>query len=340
MMLFLVASPARGTTRSRGTMASADSTITRLKQRILFITVLAVSGLLRLMPRRFRLTLGRLAGALVFALDARHRKETIHHLDLAFGESKDEKEKVAIARGAFEHFGAMFFELMTLGNASGERIGRIVEFEGLENYEKARAAGKGVVLVAAHFGNWEVHAIAHGHRLGPIGVVARVQDNPYFTRWLEKIRTASGNRVLYKERALKGMLRLLKKGETIAVLVDQNVAKESGVFVDFFGRQAAATPVVSWLAVKTGAALIPVFTLPLSDGRYRLIYDQPIDANLYRLQPRARAVQELTQRAASVLESYVRRHPQFWLWMHRRWKTRPADEAVTESTATVARGVG
>ncbi len=96
--------------------------------------------------------------------------------------------------------------------------------------------------------------------------------------------------------------------------------------MDFFGRKAATTPVPSWLAVKTGAALVPVFTLPLSDGRYRLIYEQPIDERLYAATDRKRAVQRLTQECASVLETYVRRNPEYWLWMHRRWRTRPADE--------------
>jgi KDO2-lipid IV(A) lauroyltransferase len=222
----------------------------------------------------------------------------------------------------------MFFELLTLGKPSWRRIERMVEFEGLENYCRAREAGRGVLLVAAHFGNWEIHALAHGYRLGPMTVVARLQGNPHYNRRLEEIRTASGNSVLYKERALAGMLRLLKDGGTVAILIDQNVAREDGIFVEYFGHLAAATPVASWLAVKTGAALVPVFTLPLADGRYRLIYEEPIDAGQYSGPDRRQTVQELTQQCSRVLEGHVRRNPEYWLWMHRRWKTRPAGEAM------------
>jgi KDO2-lipid IV(A) lauroyltransferase len=267
-------------------------------------------------------------GSIVFTLDAKHRAVTLNNLDMAFGSTKTAEEKYAISRGTFRHFGAMLFELLSLGRPSRRRVERMVEFEGVDNYFRARQAGKGVLLVAAHFGNWEIHAIAHGYRMGPMAVVARLQDNPHFNRWLEEIRTVSGNTVLYKRRALARVMRFIKDGETVAVLVDQNVAREDGVFVEYFGRLAATTPVASWLAVKTGAALVPVFTLPLADGRYRLIYEKPIDLSLYSGPDRHEVVRNLTQHCARVLEGYVRRNPEFWLWLHRRWKTRPADEGM------------
>lgn len=304
----------------------------RARNDLAYAATVAAGWLLRFVPRRVVLFLGRLVGELVFRLDTRHRNITIENLDGAFGGSKTDREKWAIARGTFRHFGGMIFELVGLGRATRRQIEKIVEFEGLENFEQARAAGKGVLLVAAHFGNWEVHAIAHGYRLGPLAVVARLQDNPHYNKLLEKIRTASGNTVLYKHRALARMMRLLKDGETVAVLIDQNVAREDGLFVEFFGRKAATTPVASWLALKTGAALVPVFTLPLADGRYRLIYETPVDARAFSALPRQEAAQALTQECARVLEGFVRRNPEYWLWMHRRWKTRPAEEPSAEES--------
>jgi KDO2-lipid IV(A) lauroyltransferase len=270
-------------------------------------------------------------GNALFNLDAKHQAVTLTNLEKAFGETKTEEERYAIARGTYRHFGAMFFEMLSLGKPSRGRLERIVEFEGIENYERARDAGRGVLLIAAHFGNWEVHALAHGYRFGPMAVVARLQDNPHFNRWLEEIRLVSGNTVLYKQRALARMLRLLKDGETVAVLIDQNVGREDGVFVEFFGRLAATTPVASWLAFKTGAAMVPVFTLPLADGRYRLIYERPIDRQLYAGPDRRLVVQNLTQECARVLEEYVRRNPEYWLWLHRRWKTRPSKESPVQA---------
>jgi KDO2-lipid IV(A) lauroyltransferase len=300
----------------------------RLKHHIEYGVALLIAWCLRILPRRTRLAIGRLVGSLVFAVDKRHQAITLANVDQAFGSEKTSEEKRAIARGAYRHFGAMFFELLTIGKPSARRIERTVEFEGLDNYHRANAAGKGVILVAAHFGNWEIHAIAHGYRAAPMAVVARIQDNPHFNRWLEDIRTVSGNTVLYKQRALARMMRLLKDGGTVAVLIDQNVTQEDGVFVEYFGRLAATTPVVSWLAYRTGAALVPVFTLPLADGRYRLIYEKPIDLSLYAGPDRHEVAQNLTQHCARILEGYVRRNPEYWLWMHRRWKTRPPGEEM------------
>ena len=304
----------------------------RLQNDLAYALTIFVGAILRVLPRRTRLFIGRLAGELVFRLDKRHRDITFRNLDRAFGESKTDAEKWAIARGTFRHFGSMIFDLLGMGVPSERRVDKIVEFEGVENYEEARAPGRGVLLVAAHFGNWEIHAVAHGYRLGPLAVVARLQDNTHYNRLLERIRTAPGNTVLYKQRALARMMRLLKDGETVAVLIDQNVAREDGLFVEFFGRKAATTPVASWLAIKTGAALIPVFTLPLSDGRYRLIYEKAIDTRRYAGLPREDAAREITQECARVLEAYVRRNPEFWLWMHRRWKTRPVDDDEAAQT--------
>ncbi len=303
----------------------------RIRHRLEYTVALTLGSSMRLLPRRARLAIGRAVGNAVFNLDTKHQAVTLTNLERAFGETKTAEERYAIARGTYRHFGAMFFELLSFGKPSQERLERIVEFEGIENYERAREAGRGVLLIAAHFGNWEVHALAHGYRLGPMAVVARLQDNPLFNRWLEEIRLISGNTVLYKQRALARMMRLLKDGETVAVLIDQNVGREDGVFVEFFGRLAATTPVASWLAYKTGAAMVPVFTLPLADGRYRLIYEKPIDRQLYSGTDRRQAVQNLTQECARVLEGYVRRNPEYWLWLHRRWKTRPSQESPVQA---------
>jgi len=304
----------------------------RIHHYLEYLSCLLVGWTLRVLPRRARHYLGRLAGGALFRMDKKHQAVTLNNLSLAFGASKTDAEKFGIARGAYRHFGAMMFELLSIGKPSWHRLERMVEFEGTENYERAREAGRGVLLIAAHFGNWEIHAMAHGYRFGPMSVIARLQENPYFNLMLERIRTVNGNAVFYKERALPRMMRRLKEGETVAVLIDQNVAREDGVFVDFFGRPASTTPVASWLAFKTGAALVPVLTLPLSDGRYRLIYEKPVDRHLYAGPDRRQVVQNLTQSCATVLEGYVRRHPEFWLWMHRRWKTQPAADRPEPAT--------
>lgn len=301
-----------------------------MKHLFEYAAVTAIAAILRVLPRRVRLGCGRRLGSVVFALDARHRAITIDNVSRAFGDEKTEEEKRGIAEGAFRHFGAMLIELITFGRPSKDDVDALVELVGEEHYERARARAKGVIIATAHFGNWEVHGVSHGYHFGPIHVLARVQDNPYLNRWLEKIRTIPGNGVIYKQNALGQMRRLLKNGETVAVLLDQNVHLEDAVFVDFFGRKAATTPVPAWFALKMDVALVPAFCFPLPDGRYRAEYAEPIVADRYRDMDRDEAILAITQELARVQEQTIRRHPELWLWMHRRWRTRPPEETDSE----------
>ncbi len=308
-----------------------------MKHRIEYAFARIASAFARLLPRKARLAIGRVLGSLVFTLDRRHREITMQNVDLAFGDEKTAEEKRAIARGAFRHFGAMLFEMMTIGRPGRRDLEPLFEFEGVEHVDAAQRRGKGTILIAAHFGNWELHAIAHGYLVGKLNLVAREQDNLYLNRWLEEIRKISGNDIVYKQRALRQMRRLLRDGEAIAFVTDQNVHLEDAVFVDFFGRKAATTPVASWFALKTGAALVPAFCYPLPDGRYHAVYERAIDCERYRDVEPAEAVVALTQELAAVQERYIRQHPDCWLWMHRRWRTRPPEE--TERSAARAVGV-
>jgi KDO2-lipid IV(A) lauroyltransferase len=297
--------------------------IPKMKHRTEYLLTRAAGWAARPLPYGARLAIGRSLGSLVYALDARHREITLANVEMAFGAEKTSAERKAIAEGAFRHFGAMLFEMLTLGRPTREDLESRFEFEGAERYEAARSRGKGVILVAAHFGNWELHAVAHGYRFGRIHLVAREQDNPYLNRWLEEIRGISGNEVVYKNRALGQTRKLLREGGTVAIVTDQNVHLQDAVFVDFFGRKAATTPVASWFALKTGAALVPVFCYPVGRGRYRAVYEGPLDVEPYRSLGRDAAIAAVTQELASIQERYIRRAPQCWLWMHRRWRTRP-----------------
>lgn len=310
-----------------------------MKHVLEYLFTRIASLLVRLLPRRARLAVGSALGGMVYALDRRHRGITLQNVERAFGSGKSEEEKQAIARGAFRHFGAMLFEMITLGRPTREDLDALVEIEGLDRVERARARGKGVILVAAHFGNWELHAIAHGYRLGKLYLVAREQDNRYLNRWLEDIRNISGNEVVYKSRALGQMRKLMRDGEVVAFVIDQNVHLEDAVFVDFFGRKAATTPVASWFALKTGAALVPVFCWPRPDGRYQAVYEEPVDLEPYRGLDRGEAMTALTQKLVGIQEKYIRQHPELWLWMHRRWRTRPPEEKQEVASGSVAERV-
>lgn len=305
------------------------SSLEPMKHVAEYMLARAAGAAARCLPRGGRLAIGRSLGSLVYALDGRHRRITLANVHRAFGAEKSAAEKKAIAEGAFRHFGAMLFEMLTLGRPAKEELESRFEFEGVERLEEARRRGKGVILVAAHFGNWELHAIAHGYRFGKIHPVAREQDNPYLNRWLEEIRAISGNEVIYKDRAVSQVRRRIRDGEIVAIVTDQNVHLEDAVFVDFFGQKAATTPIASWFALKTGAALVPAFSYPLPGGRYRAVYEGPIDLEPYRGLDRDAAVAAVTQKLASIQESHIRKAPDCWLWMHRRWRTRPPEEKET-----------
>jgi len=294
-----------------------------------------ISRLVRVLPRRVYLWCGRVVGSLFFFVDRKHRHITIDHVKLAFGTEKSEIAIKRTARDSFRHFGSMLFELVALKCSLVKELDSRVCFDGSENFEKASDLGKGVILVTAHYGNWELHAIAHGARFDPMHVVARRQENPYLNCWLESIRKISGNQVVYKQQALRRTRTLIKKGETVAFVIDQNVSREEAVFVDFFGRKAATTPVAAWFALKTGAALVPAFSIPLSDGRYRLVYEKAVDCDGYQGMRFEDAVVAVTQELADVQERYIRAHPECWLWMHRRWKTRPPEEIKVSGPTTV-----
>jgi KDO2-lipid IV(A) lauroyltransferase len=220
----------------------------------------------------------------------------------------------------------VLFDILWLQARTPEQIRALVEVRGAEHVEKAMAAGRGALMVTCHIGNWELHGVAHGLLFGAIHVVARPLDNPLLDRRLCALRTIGGNTVVYKQRALAQILRALREGGGIAILIDQNVHPGDGLFVDFFGRKAATTTVAAALAVKTGCALVPCRTELLRDGRYRLTYAPAVEWTPSG--DRQRDVACLTQRLTRQIEAWVRETPEQWLWMHRRWKTRPPGESA------------
>jgi KDO2-lipid IV(A) lauroyltransferase len=177
-----------------------------------------------------------------------------------------------------------------------------------------------VLFFTGHFGFWELHAIHHGSAFEPIGVIARALDNPRLNQLLEQIRGVTGNHCIYREGAVRRVLKTLHAGHGVAMLIDQHMHSPDAIWVNFFQRPAATTSTLAALALRTGCPVIPVFALPLPGGRYKFVYETPVDP------PSADdpdAIREFTQRCTDVLEMHVRRHPELWLWMHRRWRGAP-----------------
>ena len=289
-----------------------------MKDAIEYAIVRAVNGVIRLMPMPAVRACGDLLGGAAYHLDRFHRRIAIDNLSHAFP-SKSPAERRALARAMFGHFGSLLLELMKFGTLSEEEMLARVEFDGVERVRHAYDKGRGVLFFTGHFGYWEMQAIVHALRYPRVSMLARPLDNPRLHAMLEGIRTRTGNSVIYRQGAIRKVMRELGENRGIAILIDQHLHTPDAVYVDYFRRPAATTSALAALALRTGAPVIPVFALPLPRGRYRLIYEHPVDPP----QPDSPdPIREFTQRCTDVLEMYVRRHPDQWLWMHRRWRER------------------
>jgi KDO2-lipid IV(A) lauroyltransferase len=273
------------------------------------------------LPRSVALALGNVVGRLIGALDRRHVAVAEENLRHAFPDWAPER-RLRTARGVYAHFGRMILDILWLRGHSRDEVMSRLDVIGREHVEKAYSGRRGAIFVTAHLGNWEVIGLAHGWTFGPIEVIARPLDNPALDRRMCAFREMAGNRVVYKQDALRQVLRTLHAGGGVAILMDQNVQEKDGIFVDFFGRPAATTTVAAALAVKTGCALVPGHTTIGPDGRYRAVYDPPLQwtPSGDKQADIARLTQELTR----VIEGWIRQHPEQWLWIHRRWKTQPS----------------
>ena len=288
-----------------------------------YALVVVTMWMARVLPWRAVRALGSGLGFLFHTFDRRHRRIALKNLEAAFPRKPD-ADRQAIIRNVFGHFGRLLFELLKFSGLSRDEVLARVEIEGGERIRDARAKGRGALLFTGHFGYWEINAIAHAAAFAPIGVLARPLDNRRLHDLLERMRGCQGNYVIYRRGALRRVLKALNANDGVAILIDQHIQAPDAVTVNFFDRPAATTLALGVLALRTGAPVIPVFALPNGTGRYRLVYERPVDppAN-----DSPEALRDFTQRCTDVLEMQVRRHPELWLWMHRRWR----DSEVAET---------
>jgi KDO2-lipid IV(A) lauroyltransferase len=281
-----------------------------------FAAVRLVATVVSLLPMRVVRRCGAALGRLAYALDAAHRRIALENLAAAFP-SRPARERRMLARAMFAHFGSLLLELLKFGTYTPDQMRGAIDVEGEERARQAYQQERGVLFFTGHFGYWEIQGIVEPLLGHPISVLARPLDNARLNEMLERIRTRTGNSVIYRQGAVRKILRELAANHGVALLIDQHLHTPDAVYVDFFRRPAATTSALAALALRTGAPVIPVFALPLPGGRYRLVYEHPVDPPHADT---ADAVREFTQRCTDVLEMYVRRHPELWLWMHRRWR--------------------
>jgi KDO2-lipid IV(A) lauroyltransferase len=220
-----------------------------------------------------------------------------------------------IVDGVFRSIARVLAAFAQFPRITRENVHEWIRYEGLENFQQGLARGRGVLVATAHLGNWELSAFAHAWMTGPMNIVVRPLDNPQIDEIVEHYRALSGNPIISKRE----ILRALKANQSVGILIDQNTSLDQGVFVDFFGVKACAGTAFAKLAHHSGAAVVPGFAFwSESQKKYVLRFYPEIEMS--------GDVARDTQRIHSSLESAIREYPDQWLWIHRRWKTRPPGE--------------
>ena len=264
--------------------------------------------------------LGRLLGDLWFYTDHRHRGIAVGNLQRAFPNELNAADRMRLAREVFRNLALMPFELgWSLRRTQAENLSRI-KVLGREHLEEAQGRRKGVLILTAHTGNWEMlTAAAAGFRL-TVNVVYRPLDSLTLERLVGGLRSRFGARLIPRAGSLRAMIRALRRGEAVALLMDQNVGWRKGVFAPFFGSRACTHKVMAVLALKTGAPVVPLF-MRRENGRFMAEFQAALPTR--STGDRTADVDWNTHRYNQVIEAFVRRYPDQWLWLHRRWKTRP-----------------
>jgi len=284
-------------------------------------TLLTLYGVL---PRRVARAAGTGLGAFAWAVLPRLRLSGLRNLELAYPDLPV-AERERMLRNLYRSLGWQLAEFCQMRRYTRENTRGLARYEGLENYLTARDRGTGVLIVTAHLGAWELSSFWHSLMGYPMTMVIRRLDNPRVDQLVNDIRCLHGNKVVHKDDFARGLLSAMRRGETVGILMDTNMTPPQGVFVPFFGVEACTASGLARVALRTGAAVLPGFMVwEPSEEKYVLRFGAEIA--LVQTGDDDRDVLENTARFTAAIEEMVRRYPEQWLWVHRRWKTRPEGE--------------
>ena len=282
------------------------------------LALVAVKSL-EVLPLRAAERLARIYAGLLDLAIPRLRRVARRNLSFAIPEL-DGGERERIVNGVFQSVARLLLAFARLPSIHRDNVAQWIRCEGGEHFAAAQRRGRGVLFATAHLGNWELSAYAHALLTGPMHVLVRPLDNPLLDRFVERRRALSGNRVIAKQEYARAIFKALAANEAVGVLIDQNAALGTGAFIDFFGVPASAGTGFARIAARAGAAVIPGFALWCqAERRYILRFYPPV--------PLTGDAARDTQALQAQLESVIREYPDQWLWIHRRWKTRPPGEA-------------
>jgi len=270
--------------------------------------------------------LGKGIGELLFRFGGNRKKVILTNLDIVFKKTISAREKETIAKNSLIQLVVSALQCLWLRADPEKRSYELFvgEPEGLKVVRDCLERKKGVFILSAHYGNWEAMGVRHGYfDIPPLHSIARRLDNPYIEKEALRFRSFSGNVIFHKDTSLMKLVRRVKSNGCVAVLLDQNTAK-GGVFVDFLGKKAATARSVASLSLLTGAAIVPMFCISQGKGRYKIRYGPEI--KFESLGDKEKDIIGLTQLCVDFIGNQIRQNPDPWMWIHRRWKTRPQEE--------------
>jgi len=295
-----------------------------MRQRLEYVAAWPFIKILGILPRPLARAFGIGLAWIVYVLHVRLRRVGMRNLALAFPE-KTTQQRARILRQEFTSLGRQLAEVCQFPRYTPSNVDDVVVYDGLENFDGAFARKKGVLFLTAHFGGWELSAFTHSLHGHWMHVVMRPMDNVYLNRMISTYRTMHGNKTVDKDNFVRGLLSAMKAGEVVGILMDTNMTLPQGIFVNFFGIPACTASGLARIALRTDAAVVPTFTIWDAEiGKYRLRFDPALE--LVRTGNLEADIRANTQKFTSIIEHYVRKYPEQWLWVHRRWKTRPEGE--------------
>jgi Kdo2-lipid IVA lauroyltransferase/acyltransferase len=292
-----------------------------MRFRLEYALAWSVVKLIGALPRPLARGVGVSLAQLIYLLHGKLRRVGMRNLQLAFPEMTP-RDRRKLVRKVFTSLGRQFAEVCLFPRYTAENVSDAVIYDGFENFDRASQRGKGVLFLTGHLGGWELSAFAHSLYGHPLYFVMRPLDNPYLDALVRRYRTMHGNTPILKDDPARELLRAMKQGSTVGILMDTNMIPPEGIFVDFFGMPACTASGLARIALRTNAAVVPGFTLwdPVL-RKYRLRFDPAV--HLVRTGNNEEDIRANTQLFTKVIEDFVRRYPDQWLWVHRRWKTRP-----------------
>jgi KDO2-lipid IV(A) lauroyltransferase len=296
-----------------------------LKNKAELVAVRSLLGAIGALPLETSMKFGKSVGRFFAKKFPKLQKTARRNLEIAFPEmSEAEREKIVL--GTFESLGRHLGFVSHFRKFQHEDIRKLVEVVGKEEYfDPAYARGKGVLFFTGHFGSWEVFNLLPPAFGFGMNILVRRIDNPLVEKFVDSFRTKFGSVTLDKTKSARKMFRVLENGELLGILADLNVQEKEGVFVDFFGVPASTTTSIAKLALKTDAAVLPAFAVWEEAKKKYVVYLEP-PVEIEKTGDTEEDIRDLTQKITRVVEKYVRKYPEQWLWIHKRWNTRPKGE--------------